>query len=79
MFGKVLCVQTSHSCRWASYLLWLVPGGRVGQLHDVGLPVKVLHQICFGVKILLAAVAAALVDLPPDEVHQLDLLIEPEV
>lgn len=32
-----------------------------------------------GVQGQLAAVAAVLVDLPPDEVHQLDLLIEAQI
>lgn len=32
-----------------------------------------------GVKLLLTAVAVVLVDLPPDEVHQLDLLIEAQI
>ena len=32
-----------------------------------------------GVEALLAAVAAVLVDLPPDEVHHLDLLVEAQI
>lgn len=38
--------------------------------HDV------TEDVFSGVELFLAAVAAILVDLPPDEVHQFDLLIE---
>lgn len=39
----------------------------------------VAEDVGSGVELFLAAVAATLVDLPPDEVHQFHLLVEPEV
>lgn len=41
--------------------------------HDV------TQDVGSGLELLLAAVAAALMNLPPDEVHQFDLLVEPEI
>lgn len=38
-----------------------------------------MQDVCSGDERPRAAVAAALVDLPPDEVHQFDLLVEFEV
>lgn len=60
-------------------VLRLIPGGDVRQLHHMTLGLYVTKHLSFGVKLLLAAVAGALVNLPADEVHQFDLLIEPEV
>lgn len=60
-------------------LLRLVPGGRVGQHHHVTSGPDVGQDGVPGVKGLLAAVAAVLVDLPPDEVHQLDLVVEGQI
>lgn len=59
-------------------LLGLVPRRRVGQLHHVTFSHDVTHDGVPGAEALLAAVAAALVDLPADEVHQFDLLVEPQ-
>lgn len=60
-------------------LLRLVPGGHVRQLHHVTFGRDVTEDVVPAVKLFLAAVAAALVYLPPDEVHQFHLLVEPEV
>lgn len=60
-------------------LLWLVPARHVRQLHHVTFSLDVTEDVFSGGELLLAAVAAALVDLPPDEVHQLHLLVEPEI
>lgn len=57
----------------------MVPGRHVWQLHHMTFSHDVTEDIVSGFKLLLAAVAAALVDLPPDEVHQFDLLVEPQV
>lgn len=59
--------------------LRLVPGGHVRQRHHVAFALDVAEDGGAGVEAFLAAVAAALVDLPPDEVDQLHLLVEPEV
>lgn len=59
--------------------LRLVPGGHVRQRHRVALELDVAEDGGSAVEAFLAAVAAALVDLPPDEVDQLHLLVEPEV
>lgn len=40
---------------------------------------EVVQDGSFGLELVLAAVTAALVDLPADEVHQFDLLVELEV
>lgn len=60
-------------------LLRLVPSGHLWQFHDVTFGHNVPQYIVSGIKCLLAAVAAALVDLSPDEVHQFYLLIELKV
>lgn len=59
--------------------LRLVPGRHVRQLHHVTLSLDVTEDVGSGGKFFLAAVAATLVDLPPDEVDQLHLLVKPEV
>lgn len=58
--------------------LRLVPGGGVGQLHHVTRRLQVVQDVGWGGEAALAAVAAAVVDLPPDEVDQLHLLVEAE-
>lgn len=60
-------------------LLRLVPGGRFWQHHHVTLGPEVGQDSVPGVQGQLAAIAAVLVDLPPDEVHHLDLLIEAQI
>lgn len=60
-------------------LLRLVPGGRVRQHHHVTFGLDVGEDGVPAVKGPLAAVAAVLVDLPPDEVHQLDLVVEAQI
>lgn len=57
-------------------LLRLVPDRHVRQLHHMTFSHDVTEDVFSGVEFFLAAVAAILVDLPPDEVHQFDLLIE---
>lgn len=60
-------------------LLRLVPGGHLWQFHHVTFSRDVTQGVRPAVEHPRAAVAAALMDLPPDEVHQFDLLIELEV
>lgn len=60
-------------------LLWLVPGRHAWQLHHMTFGLDVTEDGGSGVEPFLAAVAATLVDLPPDEVHQFHLLVEPQV
>ena len=59
--------------------LRLVPRRHVRQLHHVTFSRDVPQDVLSGLERLLAAVAAALVDLTPDEVHQFDLLVEAQV
>lgn len=63
--------------RWI--LLRLIPGRRVRQRHGVTFNLHVPQHAVSGPEGLPAAVAASLVDLPPNEVHQFDLLVEVEV
>lgn len=58
--------------------LRLVPCGSVGQLHHMIRRLQVVQDVGSGREAALAAVAAAVVDLPPDEVDQLYLLVEPK-
>lgn len=60
-------------------LLRLVPSRHVWQHHHVTFSLDVSEDAVPGVKLLLAAIAVVLVDLAPDEVHQLDLLVETQI
>lgn len=60
-------------------LLWLVPDGHLWQFHHMSFRHNVLQHVHSRVKLLLAAIATTLVDLPTNEVHQLDLLVESKV